>query len=104
MVHLHQERNWRKLIQPILMPTVSVAVGSNKSSRATHMLVHFLFYLSTNNFPLFSVNAGVIDEVAVFVKALTANRTLQREFIEIVKKPRRALIQLSQEVRPCTAT
>jgi hypothetical protein len=43
--------------------------------------------------------AGLIDEVAMFVKALTANHTLQREFIEVVKKPRRALIQLSQELQ-----
>ena len=101
MVHLHREWNWRKLIQPIPMPTVSVAVGSYKPSRVIHMLVYTLFILSTNNFPLFLVNAGLIDEVAMFVKALTAHHTLQREFIEVVKKPRRALIQLSQEVRPC---
>ena len=44
-------------------------------------------------------NAGVIDEAAEFVKALTANSTLQKEFVEALKGPRGALIQLSQEVR-----
>ena len=45
------------------------------------------------------MNAGVISEAAKFVEALTANYGLQREFIEVVKKPRSALMQLSQKVR-----
>ena len=48
------------------------------------------------------MNAGVISEAAKFVEALTANHGLQREFIEVVKKPRSALMQLSQKVRHCS--
>ena len=45
------------------------------------------------------VDTGVIDEAGRYVEALAANRALQSEFIEAVKKPRSALMQLSQEVR-----
>ena len=46
----------------------------------------------------YSPHAGVRDEAAEFVKALTTNKPLQEEFIAVVKKPGTELIRLSKEV------
>ena len=45
-----------------------------------------------------SPHAGVIDEAAEFVKALTTNKALQKEFLAVVKKSGTDLIKLSKEV------
>ena len=43
-------------------------------------------------------HAGVVDEAAEFVKALTTSKALQKEFLAVVKKPGTDLIKLSKEV------
>ena len=40
----------------------------------------------------------MIEEVAVFVKAIKADSVLQATFIEVLKKPGLALMKLGQEV------
>ena len=46
----------------------------------------------------YSTHAGVIDEAAEFMKALTTSKALQKEFLAVVKKSGTDLIKLSKEV------